>query len=100
MGCGGGSSVFLFSPLFVMIPLGKSSILEREGKEEKEGGQRGSDLIKEIKCRSLKFVVLRWISVVLEIVLPCHSSKRSPYSGEVSLKISSEGRVFALKQGP
>lgn len=35
-----------------------------------------------------------------EIVLPCHSSKHSPYSGEVGLKISSEERVFALKQGP
>lgn len=55
----GNSSVFLLNPLFVMIPLGKSSILEREGKEEEERGQRGSDLINEIKCRSLKFVVLR-----------------------------------------
>lgn len=44
-GGGGGrknSSVFLFNPLFVIIPLGKSSILERK-RGEGEGGQRGSD---------------------------------------------------------
>ncbi len=39
---GKNSSVFLFNPLFVIIPLGKSSILERK-REEGEGGQRGSD---------------------------------------------------------
>lgn len=35
---GGNSSVFLFNPLFVIIPLGKSSILERK---RGKGGGRG-----------------------------------------------------------
>lgn len=39
---GGNSSIFLFNPLFVIIPVGKSSILERK-REEGEGGQRVSD---------------------------------------------------------
>lgn len=33
-----------------------------------------------------------------EIMPPCHSSKHSPLRGEISLKMSSEQRIFALKQ--
>lgn len=64
-------SVFLllFNPSLFIIPLGNSSILERkrrmmerekerERDREREREARG-DLIREIKCRSLKFVVLR-----------------------------------------
>lgn len=60
---GKNSSVFLFNPLFIIIPLGKSSIIERKkGRREREATR---DLIREIKCRSLKFVVLRFMFVVL-----------------------------------
>lgn len=41
---GGNSSVFLFNPLFLIIPLGELSILERKRRKKKRGGgQRVSD---------------------------------------------------------
>lgn len=47
---------FLFHPLFVIIPLGQTVhfIKKGEGTRERKAIWK-SDLIKEIKCRSLKF---------------------------------------------
>lgn len=62
---GGGkiAASFLFNPLFVIIPLGKSSILERK-REGMRKEARGKP-IRKIKCRSLKFILLIFIFVVL-----------------------------------
>lgn len=40
---GTNSSVFLFNPLFIIIPLGKSSLFRKEERGGGEGGQRRSN---------------------------------------------------------
>lgn len=49
---------FLFNPMFTIIPLSKAAILEKDERKRGGRGRPEGELIWEIKCRSLKFVVL------------------------------------------
>lgn len=48
---GENSSVFLFNPLFVIIPLGKNVHFRKKDREGRRKREARGDLIKEIKCR-------------------------------------------------
>lgn len=48
---GENSSVLLFNPLFIIIPLGKNVHLRKKDREGRRKREARGDLIKEIKCR-------------------------------------------------